>query len=148
MESTTPERRARQALIWLGTAEQRLATRVNRALAETNLPYAQFAVLSHLASLPGEPWTVSALAAALETGQPGVSKILQRLSAKGLVDTEPDPRDGRARRVRLTPAGRSAFRRAADRLAPLAEATFAGWEARDIETLHGLLYRLKTSLRD
>ena len=148
MESISPERRARQVLIWLGAAEQRLATRVNRALAETGLPYAQFAVLSHLASLPGKPWTVSALAAALEAGQPGVSKILQRLSVKGLVDTEPDPRDGRVRRVRLTAEGRDAFRRAAGRVAPLAEAAFAGWEARDIETLHGLLYRLKTSLRD
>lgn len=148
MESIFPDRHARQCLVWLGTAERRLAGRVNRALTGSDLPFAQFVVLDHLASLPGEPWTVSSLAGALEIGQPGVSKILRRLAAKDYVETDPDPRDRRIRRVRLTRAGRAAHRDAADRVAPLAAEAFAGWSAADVDALHGLLRRLKSSLRD
>ena len=105
MESTSTQRRSRQILIWLGAAEQRLATRVNRTLKETDLPYAQFVILNHLASLPAGGWTVTELASTLEIGQPGASKILRRLVVKG--------------HVRV-----------------------------DIDALHGLLYKLKSSLRD
>jgi len=146
MEASSSDRRTRQTLIWLGAAEQRLATRVNRALKGSDLPYAQFVVLSHLASLPGEFWTVTALAAAMETGQPGVSKILHRLAAKGLIQAAPDAGDGRIRRHRLTPAGEAAYREAARRIAPLSHDIFTDWTETDIETLHTLLYRLKSSL--
>jgi DNA-binding MarR family transcriptional regulator len=146
MEASQSDRRTRQALIWLGAAEQRLATRVNRALKGSDLPYAQFVVLGHLASLPGQLWTVTALATAMETGQPGVSKILHRLAAKGLVQVVPDAGDGRIRRHRLTPAGETAYQEAARRVAPLSRDIFTGWSDNDIESLHTLLYRLKSSL--
>lgn len=148
MAITSPQRRARQILIWLGSAERHLAHRVNRALAGGEVPFAQFVILDHLASLPGRSWTVSSLAEALEIGQPGVSKILRRLAAKGLVEIAPDPADRRVRRVALTTDGRAAHRNAADRVAPLAADAFAGWAAADIESLHHLLRRLKSSLRD
>lgn len=140
------ERRNRQTLLWLGAAEQRLATRVNQTLRGGDLPYAQFVVLGHLASLPDKPWTVTALATAMETGQPGMSKILHRLGAKGFVRAETGPGDGRVRRLRLTPAGEAAYRDAARRIAPLARDIFADWSDGDVEALHALLYRLKSSL--
>jgi DNA-binding MarR family transcriptional regulator len=148
MEFISAERKSRQILIWLGVAEQRLVTRVNRALKGTDLPFAQFVVLDHLASLPGEAWTVTGLASALETGQPGVSKILRRLAVKGYVQFDPDPEDGRVKRHRLTEAGKAAYREAFRRIAHHAEDIFTGWEGGDIDALHGLLYRLKSSLRD
>jgi DNA-binding MarR family transcriptional regulator len=37
--------------------------------------------------------------------QPGLSRLIARLEARDLVEREDDPEDGRARRVRLTPAG-------------------------------------------
>lgn len=147
MEFSVTERKSRQILIWLGVAEQRLMTRVNRALKGTDLPFAQFVVLDHLASLPGEAWTVTGLASALETGQPGVSKMLRRLTAKGYVHIAPDPEDGRVKRHRLTQAGKMAHREAFSRTAPHAEGTFTGWEGGDIDALHRLLYRLKSNLR-
>lgn len=140
-------RKARQILMWLGTAEKRLLMRVNRALKGTDLPYAQFVVLNHLASLPGNLWTVTELASALETGQPGVSKILQRLVAKNHVGIEPDPEDGRLKRHRLTETGISAHREASRRIAPHAEDIFSDWQDADIDALHKLLYRLKSDLR-
>jgi len=148
MEFSSAERTSRQILIWLCAAERRLVTRVNRTLKGGGLPYAQFVVLNHLASLPGAAWTVSGLASALETGQPGVSKILRRLAAKGYVHMDPDPGDGRVKRHRLTQVGELAYREAFRRIAPQADAIFRGWEDTDIDALHHLLYRLKSSLRD
>lgn len=147
MAFSSDPRKPRQILMWLGTAEKRLTMRVNRALKGTGLPYAQFAVLAHLASLPGHDWTVTALASALETGQPGVSKILRRLADKNYVQIESDPGDGRLRRHRLTQAGKSAYSEASSRIAPQAEDIFSDWQDGDINALHTLLYRLKSGLR-
>ncbi len=148
METSPVERKSRQTLIWLGATQQRLATRINRALKGAELPYAQFVVLTHLASLPGRAWTVTDLASALETGQPGISKILRRLTAKGFVTVDTDPGDGRLKRLRLTAAGNTAHGEAFQRIAPEAENIFTGWEKDDIDALHALLYKLKSSLGD
>lgn len=147
MEFIDPERRARQILIWLGAAEQHLENRVNRLLKGTDLPLAQFVVVNHLASLPAQGWTVTRLASALDTGQPGMSKILARLVAKGLVATEPDPADGRRKRHTLTAAGRDAHREASRRVAPLVRDLLSGWDEDQLDALHTLLYKLKSRLR-
>ena len=141
------ERRARQILIWLGAAEQHLENRLNRLLKGSDLPLAQFVILNHLASLPAEGWTVTRLASALDTGQPGVSKILARLVAKHLVAVEADPGDRRLKRHVLTDAGRSVHRDALRRVAPLAGDLLDNWDEAQIDALHTLLYKLKARLR-
>ncbi len=148
MASIYFERKSRQILIWLGATEQRLGTRVNRALKGTDLPYAQFVILNHLASLPGQAWTVTAVASALEIRQPSVSKIFRRLAAKGLVRVDAVPGDRRLRRHRLTGAGKVAHKEAFRRITPQASDIFSGWQDDDIDALHRLLYRLKSSLRN
>jgi DNA-binding MarR family transcriptional regulator len=147
MASSCDPGKPRQILMWPGSVGKRLVTRINRALKGTGLPYAQFVVLGHLASLPGNAWTVTALASALETGQPGVSKILRRLAGKNYVQIESDPDDARLKRHRLTETGKSAYRAASRRIAPQTEDIFHDWQDRDIDALHTLLYRLKSDLR-
>ena len=43
--------------------------------------------------------------------QPGMSRLIARLEARGLVERADDPHDARACRIRLTPAGIRAQRR-------------------------------------
>jgi DNA-binding MarR family transcriptional regulator/ribosomal protein S18 acetylase RimI-like enzyme len=50
-----------------------------------------------------------------------LSRLLRTLQDRGLVVVEPDPDDGRRRRVGLTPKGRSTYRRLDDRSERLAE---------------------------
>jgi len=121
---------------------------VNRALEETDLPDAQFVILNHLASLPAGGWTITELASTLEIGQPGASEILRRLALKDHVQVDTDPGDARLRRHRLTRAGAVAHKEAFRRITPQADDIFAGWQDDDIDTLHGLLFKLKSSLRD
>jgi DNA-binding MarR family transcriptional regulator len=132
----------------LDAVQRRLSTRLSRTLEGTGLPQAQFLVLNHLASVPDRTWTVTGLAAALETGQPGVSKILQRLVAKGHLSMDADAGDGRVKHHRITASGQAAHQEAFRRLTLLVEDIFRGWQDGDIDNLHGLLYRLKSSLRD
>jgi DNA-binding MarR family transcriptional regulator len=45
--------------------------------------------------------------------QPSVSRLVDRMAARGLISKCPDPEDGRGALVRATPAGAAAFRRVA-----------------------------------
>lgn len=45
--------------------------------------------------------------------QPSISRLVDRLAARGLVDKLPDPHDARGTVIRLTDAGSERFRRAA-----------------------------------
>jgi DNA-binding MarR family transcriptional regulator len=44
--------------------------------------------------------------------QPGLSRLVQRMEAEGLVERRPDPDDGRAALLVMTRAGRTRFNRA------------------------------------
>ncbi|WP_034272133.1 MarR family winged helix-turn-helix transcriptional regulator [Actinospica robiniae] len=47
------------------------------------------------------------LTATEQVSQPAITQMVTKLEAEGLVERHPDPRDGRAVLVRLTPAGRA-----------------------------------------
>ncbi|MBA8795093.1 DNA-binding MarR family transcriptional regulator [Friedmanniella endophytica] len=75
-----------------------------------------------------------------------VSRSLAGLEALGLIRQHPDPDDGRARLVDLTPAGRDALTRA--RTGRRAELTskLDGWTQQDLVALARLLGRLNDDL--
>jgi DNA-binding MarR family transcriptional regulator len=69
----------------------------------------------------GGPLTVGELAAAEQVRPPTITRLVNALEADALVVREPDPHDGRATRLRATPAGRRLLARArARRVAALA----------------------------
>jgi len=73
-------------------------------LLPEGLTTAQFAVLNHLLRL-GVQQTIGELASALQVSQPTMSSTVRKLEEKRLIMLEPDPQDGRVRRVCVTPAG-------------------------------------------
>ncbi len=145
--SITPrEEKIRQILTWLGVSQQLLVTRLNRLLKDTGLPFAQFVMLNHFATFEGQRWTVTRLADAFETGQPGVSKTLRRLVDKGYLRVEPDPVDGRVKFHALTVKGKVMYEEALRRLSPEIGLIFAEWKADELDALHARLFQLKTWL--
>ena len=50
--------------------------------------------------------TVKGIAQKLEVAKSRVTKLIQGLTEKGLVDKTDDPRDSRVKLIRLTPAGK------------------------------------------
>ncbi|GAA3440922.1 MarR family transcriptional regulator [Planomonospora venezuelensis] len=102
-QAATVELEIVKRVAWL---KGRLGEVTQSVLGEHGLTYADFDVLATLLR-SGTPYRLkpSRLASnsALTTG--GTSNILQRLTAAGLVEREPDPADGRSSWVRLTQEG-------------------------------------------
>jgi DNA-binding MarR family transcriptional regulator len=65
-------------------------------------------------ALDAEPLTISALAARLEISKQGAGQLVDDMSRRGYLDSRPDPTDGRARLLELSPRGRAALRAARD----------------------------------
>ena len=76
------------------------------------------------------------LASSILLSQSGLSKLLDRMEAAGLVRRDPDPRDGRAAFAAITPRGRSLARKARHSHHEFLRQTFA--EALDDEDLADL----------
>ncbi|WP_103939443.1 MarR family winged helix-turn-helix transcriptional regulator [Thermomonospora echinospora] len=119
------------------------ARRHGRTVAEAGVPVDRAAVpvLRLLADAPG-PLRPGELAVRLAVEAPHVTRQLQRLEKAGMVERVPDPRDGRAHRVRLTDAGRAAV----DRIRAvsrrwMAEA-LADWPVPERRLFAALLHRM------
>lgn len=92
------------------------------------------------------PLRVQELAGSLGLDASTVSRHVTALQRSGLLVREPDPEDGRARRVRLTAEGFEAW--SADRAARRAvvRTVLASWPAEDRERLTHLLNQLNGEL--
>ncbi|MFI5063030.1 MAG: MarR family winged helix-turn-helix transcriptional regulator [Streptosporangiales bacterium] len=85
-----------------------------------------------------EPLRISELNRHVLLSQPALSRLVDRLAERGLVERQPDPADGRGVRLSLTVAGRAVQRRIGRRHArSVAGALTAGLD-------HGELRQLET----
>lgn len=100
----------------IGIISQLSANRFQRVLPH-GLTVSQFSLLNHMVRL-GDGWTPARLAAAFQVTKGTMTNTLQKLAAKRLIRIDPDAVDGRAKRVRLLPAGRAAREAAIKALAP------------------------------
>ncbi len=115
--------------------------------AALELPWAQARVLSLVEELG--PARITTLAEADDTSQPTMTTQVQRLEAEGFVTRTPDPADGRASLVELTPAGTAALTTARRARAHTLEPVLAGLDAdpEQVRTAVDLLVRLVEATR-
>jgi DNA-binding MarR family transcriptional regulator len=135
-----------QILIWCGVVAQLNRTRANRILRDEPLPYPLFVLLRHFCHDPAREWTVGQLTRAFETGQPGMSKKVQKLLELGLVAAREDEADARRRWLRVTRRGVRTRDAMMGLLEPDQRAIFEDWPADDVAELHRLLDRLRQQL--
>ncbi|WP_322417129.1 MarR family winged helix-turn-helix transcriptional regulator [Mesorhizobium huakuii] len=131
-------------LLWRTTMRwQRVMT---AALAPLDLTHVQFVLLASAMWLGrnGEPPNQVQLAAQAGTEVKMTSDVVARLEAKGLIVREADPRDSRAKVIRVTPAGAAAAQRA---IVAVETADAAFFEPVDEAQLVGLLQRLAGEIR-
>lgn len=106
-----------------------IIAQLSRAAFEARLPdgitLPHFSVVNHLIRV-SDGRTPLELARAFQVPKTSMTNTLAGLEARGLIETRPNPKDGRSKRVWLTDTGRSfrddAIRRMAPELASLAEA--------------------------
>ncbi|PBB66914.1 MarR family transcriptional regulator [Mesorhizobium sp. WSM4312] len=131
-------------LLWRTTMRwQRVMT---AALAPLDLTHVQFVLLASAMWLGrnGEPPNQVQLAAQAGTEVKMTSDVVARLEAKGLIAREADPRDSRAKVIRVTPAGAAAAQRA---IVAVETADAAFFEPVDEAQLVGLLRQLAGEIR-
>ena len=73
------------------------------------ISFTEYDVLFNLSRAEGRCLRIRDLIPHLLLSQPSVSRLLDRLAARGLVEKTPDPRDARGTIVALTPAGFELF---------------------------------------
>jgi DNA-binding MarR family transcriptional regulator len=69
--------------------------------------------------------------------------VIDRLSARGLTETSPDPEDGRRLLVSLTRAGQQMAEKGAPNALAISRETLSPLDSKERETLFALLSRLR-----
>ncbi|MEM0906342.1 MAG: MarR family transcriptional regulator [Pseudomonadota bacterium] len=88
----------------IGIIEQLARTRFE-AVMPGGLLLPHFSVLNHLVRL-GDNKSLKSLAFAFQVSKGTMTNTVQKLAARGLIDVQPDPEDGRGKRVFITQEGR------------------------------------------
>ena len=100
--------RENHRLVFLLNVAQRRLQRWMAVRSEKNgVTAAQSGLLFILGKRDGA--LIGEAGAALDLGPPGISGLVDRMAALGLIERRADPEDGRAWRLWLTPAGRVAL---------------------------------------
>jgi DNA-binding MarR family transcriptional regulator len=93
-------------------AHARLTARVETALAEAGLPQlAWYDVLWALHRAPGKALRMGELAEQVTISRSGLTRLVDRIEAEGLLARRPSERDRRAIDVVITPVGSALLRR-------------------------------------
>jgi DNA-binding MarR family transcriptional regulator len=88
-----------------------------------------------LRNLRAGPRRITELAAEERVTQPAITLLVNRLTERGWVERVPDPSDGRAVLVSLTPAGEEVFERLRAEYRALLHEEMASLEDAEVETL-------------
>lgn len=89
----------------IGIIDQLVGTMLTNALPQ-GMTKAQFTVLNHFVRLDIAEKSPADLASAFQVRRPTITSTLARMESTGLVAMRVDPRDGRAKLVSITAAGR------------------------------------------
>ncbi|WP_030956993.1 MarR family winged helix-turn-helix transcriptional regulator [Streptomyces sp. NRRL S-378] len=135
---TTPHEELARRLTGIGAVKRELA----RSLPP-DCPPGTAAVLTVL-DRHGE-MRLSRLADLMAVDISVTSRHVTHITARGWIEREPDPGDGRCRILRLTPAGRALLAEIGARYTAALERALHDWSTQDIDVLNTLLARLRSS---
>jgi len=135
-------RQDRRLVFLLNVAQRRLQRWVAARADKSGVTAAQAGLLFILGQrdgvLMGEAGT------ALDLGPPGISGLVDRMTALGLIKRRADPEDGRAWRLWLTPAGRAALAQSKAGLSEINTRLTDGFTEAEIETVARWLISFQT----
>ena len=91
---------------------------------------------------------LSELAATFMLDVSTVSRQVAALQAAGLIRRDPDPSDGRAALLTVTPTGRDVLQRTRAQRRRILHDVLAGWPIQEVELFAGLLTKFNADLRE
>ena len=124
----------------LRQVSQRHAAIFSSGIGEQDLTATQWAVLAKL--LERGPCSQNRLGRRTAMDAATIKGVVDRLGKRGLIETRPDPEDGRRLEVVLTPAGQVLAERMVPNALRITEETLAPLDQAERTTLIALLHRL------
>ncbi|WP_439564653.1 MarR family winged helix-turn-helix transcriptional regulator [Microcella sp.] len=94
-------------------AQVSVLRQLNAEFPTSEISFTEYDVLFNLSRAPGRRMRIRDLIPHLLLSQPSVSRLIDRLAARGLVDKLPDATDARGTIVALRPEGYELFKRVA-----------------------------------
>jgi DNA-binding MarR family transcriptional regulator len=129
-------------------AQVAVLRQLNAVFPNDEVSLTEYDVLFNLSKLPDRQILLRDLNSQLLLTQPSVSRLIDRLVARGLVEKLSDPGDGRGRIVRLTNAGLRVFRRVgAQHAEAIAERVGGALTSDELITLGALCDKLRAGAR-
>ncbi len=132
--------------ILFGIIQQLQETRRAKLFAKIDLSHSQIALLSHFRNNPTKRATITDLARVMEMNQPGMTKVVKHLAAKGCLSIEPDDVDSRRKWVSMTEEGLSTITKLLIAAAPEMAKVYQSWSDEELEQLRALLDKHKNWL--
>ena len=117
-----------------------------RERAGVDLDRAGYGVLVRVGEL--SPVRMSVLATAVGVDMSTISRQVQSLEQAGLIQRQPDPADGRAALLALSPAGREVAEQLREAWLATVADVLVDFTPAEVERLAGLLDRFATAMRD
>jgi DNA-binding MarR family transcriptional regulator len=134
MQKTRPDRRSSQLDEIAEGLPQRSSELSRLFLTRTSVCVSRTEV-GVLRKLRAAPRRITELAAEERVTQPAITLLVNRLAERGWVERIPDPTDGRAVLVSLTPSGEEVFERLRAEYRALLHDEMASLEDGEVETL-------------
>lgn len=142
---TERDRLANQAWEAMLTAHTRLMRAFEAEDVWGELSMREYDVLYTLSKCPA-PVRLRELGESVLLSQPGLSRLVDRLVQRGLVERSPDPSDGRSVLVRLTPAGVARQKTVGRQHARSVARAMSAVTSEDLARLHAITTRLVDNL--
>lgn len=132
----------RRLVFLLNVAQRRLQRWVAAKTEKNGVTAAQSGLLFILGQRDGV--LMGEAGAALDLGPPGISGLVDRMSAAGLIKRRADPQDGRAWRLWLTPMGHAALAQSKAGLAEINARLAEGFTDAEIDVVARWLASFQT----
>ncbi len=126
-------RREHRLVFLLSVAQRRLQRWIAAQSQQSGVTAAQSGLLFVLGQRDGV--LMGEAGAALDLGPPGISGLVDRMTAVNLIRRRADPDDGRAWRLWLTPAGRTALAQSKEGLAEINARLTDGFSEAEIDVV-------------
>ena len=114
----------------------------DKRLASLEMSAAQYIIIANLASGPGEPKSAADLCKVISYDAGAMTRMLDRLEAKGLIRRTRSSQDRRLMNLELTDEGRAAYPRMREISMAIANQFLRGFTKSEARQLEGFLNRM------
>ena len=114
----------------------------DKRLASLEMSAAQYIIIANLASGPGEPKSAADLCKVISYDAGAMTRMLDRLEAKGLIRRTRSSQDRRLMNLELTEEGRAAYPRMREISMAVANRFLRGFTKAEARQLEGFLNRM------